>query len=103
MSGSKSLCRRIFKVSEFGIISYHLSLELILKLVIHFLTFSYFKQRKSRMENVNHQKPDEILTCGIFASGLPNKEISKRHIVGTEVHLCSPDSSNPHSHLEKLR
>lgn len=54
------------------------------------------------MENVNHQKPDEILTYGIFDSGLLKKEISKRHIVGTEVHLCSPDSSNPRSHLEKL-
>lgn len=103
MSGSKSLCRRISKFSEFGIISYHLSLELILKLVIHFITFTYFKQRKIRMENVNHDKPDEILTYGIFASGLLKKEINEHHIVGTEeVHLCSIDSSNPCSHLEKL-
>lgn len=60
VSGFKALCRRISKFSEFGIISDHLSLELILKLVIHFITFTHFKQRKSRMENVNHHNPDEI-------------------------------------------
>lgn len=103
MSGFKALCRRISKFSEFGIISYHLSLELILKLVIHFITFTHFKQRKSRMENVNHHNPDEILTYGIFASRLLQKEINKRPIGSTEeVHLCSTVSSNPCSHLEKL-
>lgn len=57
VSGFKALCRRISKFSEFGIISYHLSLELILKLVIHFYNLYTFQAEEEQDGECESSQP----------------------------------------------
>lgn len=57
MSGFKALCRRISKFSEFGIMSYLLLLDLILKLVIHFYNLYAFQAEEEQDGECESSQP----------------------------------------------